>query len=107
MNISDKIYIGKLIDIYGGLLTQKQLAAVSGYYLNDLSLSEIADNEGITRQGAYDLVTKSKAMLERFEKEVLMQSFKDELKQDLQNLLDGEESSTKKQKINEILSKLE
>ena len=107
MNISDKIYIGKLIDIYGGLLTQKQLAAVTGYYLQDLALSEIADNEGISRQGAYDLVTKSRLVLEKFESVVHMQSVKDELKQNMQSLLECKSSQEQKRKINEILSKLE
>jgi len=63
MELEDKIYIGKLIDEYAGLLTKKQLSAVTGYFLKDLSLTEIAENENVSRQAAYDLVNKSKQAL--------------------------------------------
>ena len=41
-----------LFDIYGDMLTQKQRDFITYYYDDDLSLAEIAENEGITRQGA-------------------------------------------------------
>ena len=40
-----------LFDIYGEMLTEKQRDFIVYYYEDDLSLSEIAQNEGITRQG--------------------------------------------------------
>ena len=39
-----------LLDFYGAMLTEKQREAVEYYYNDDLSLSEIADNQGISRQ---------------------------------------------------------
>ena len=45
-----------LFDIYGNMLTQKQQDFISYYYNDDLSLAEIAENEGITRQGVRDAI---------------------------------------------------
>lgn len=70
MELLDKIYIGKLIDVYGKILSPKQLDAVSGYFLQDLSLTEIAENEGVTRQAAYDNVNKGKQTLLSIEEKV-------------------------------------
>ena len=52
------VKIGILLDIYGKLLTEKQKSLLEDYYNNDLSLSEIAENEGITRQAVRDNLKK-------------------------------------------------
>ena len=44
--------ISFLLDFYGDMLTEKQREVIEFYYNEDLSLSEIADNEGITPGGA-------------------------------------------------------
>ena len=44
------VEISILCDLYGKLLTQKQFDFLNDYYNNDLSLSEIAENNQITRQ---------------------------------------------------------
>ena len=49
-----KLYISRLYDYYGQLLTEKQRFAVELYYYDDLSLSEISEQVGITRQGVRD-----------------------------------------------------
>ena len=49
-----KLYISRLFDYYGALLSEKQQYAVEMYYNDDLSLSEIAESIGITRQGVRD-----------------------------------------------------
>ena len=46
--------MGYLLDFYGEVLTQKQREMLRQYYNDDLSLSEIGENFGITRQGARD-----------------------------------------------------
>ncbi len=54
-----------LIDTYGGLLTDKQLEVVDLYYNEDLSLAEIAENCGISRQGVRDSIKRAEnTMLE-------------------------------------------
>ncbi len=55
--------VSVLIDYYGDILTQKQDALIRYYYNDDLSLSEIAENEGITRQGVRDAIKRAEAQL--------------------------------------------
>lgn len=64
------LYVSELLDRYGNLLTEKQQRILDGYYNNDLSLSEIAENEGITRQGVGDFVKRSEAQLFEFEQKL-------------------------------------
>ena len=52
-----------LLDFYGDILTEKQREAIECYYNADLSLSEIASNLGITRQGVRDAVKRSETLL--------------------------------------------
>ena len=56
-----------LFDIYGEMLTQKQQDFICYYYNDDLSLAEIAENEGITRQGVRDAIKRAEAQLLSFE----------------------------------------
>ena len=50
-----------LLDFYGDMLTEKQRDFLGYYYNDDLSLSEIAENEGITRQGVRDSIKRAEA----------------------------------------------
>lgn len=52
-----------LLDFYGEMLTKKQHDFLVYYYEEDLSLSEIAENEGITRQGVRDSIKRAEAQL--------------------------------------------
>ena len=52
-----------LFDIYGEMLTEKQRDFITYYYDDDLSLAEIAENEGITRQGVRDAIKRAEALL--------------------------------------------
>lgn len=57
------VEITLLYDIYGKLLTDKQAEAIELYYNDDLSLAEIADNTGISRQGVRDNLKRAEAIL--------------------------------------------
>ena len=52
-----------LLDIYGGMLTDKQREMLDFYYNEDLSLSEIAANAGISRQGVRDSIKRGEQAL--------------------------------------------
>ena len=52
-----------LLDIYGGVLTDKQREMLELYYNEDLSLSEIAANDGISRQGVRDSIKRGEETL--------------------------------------------
>ena len=49
---------GMLYDYYGELLTEHQRKIYEDVVLNDMSLSEIAEEQGISRQGVHDLVRR-------------------------------------------------
>ena len=56
-----------LYDFYGELLTAHQKEVYEQFVLEDLSLSEIAEQEGISRQGVHDLVKRCQKTLENYE----------------------------------------
>ncbi len=64
------IEISLLFDFYGELLSDKQHDAVALYYNDDLSLSEVSEVMGITRQGVRDLVKRSEAELYEYEEKL-------------------------------------
>ena len=64
------VKVSILCQIYGKLLTQKQLEIITDYYDNDLSLSEIAENNQITRQAVRDIIKKSEKKLFELEEEL-------------------------------------
>ena len=55
--------ISLLLDFYGGILTDKQVDALELYYNEDLSLAEIAQHTGITRQGVRDAIKRGETIL--------------------------------------------
>lgn len=70
--------VSTLLDFYADLLTENQRQALSLYYNEDFSLAEIAENQGITRQGVRDTVQKAQTQLFELEKKLhLVQRFKD------------------------------
>ena len=73
--------ISILMDFYGNLLTKKQLDALDMYYNSDMSLSEIAEETGISRQGARDAIKRGEKQLAEFEEKLgLAQRFLDVIK---------------------------
>ncbi len=63
----DALSMSLLYDYYGELLTEKQKACFDLYYNQDLSLSEIAQEAGISRQGVHDTLLRAEALLRTME----------------------------------------
>lgn len=59
-----------LYDFYGELLTEHQKRVYEDVVLNDYSLSEIADELGISRQGVHDMVKRCSRLLNGYEKKL-------------------------------------
>jgi len=75
------VEISVLCQLYGKVLTEKQYEVLNDYYNNDLSLSEIAENNNITRQAVRDIIKKSENKLYELEKSIsLMKKILDEEK---------------------------
>ncbi len=56
-----------LLDFYGALLTEKQRECFDLHYNEDLSLSEIAEQSGISRQGVWDNIRRAESTLQDLE----------------------------------------
>ena len=59
-----------LYDFYGELLTEHQKEIYEDFILNDLSLGEIAQDRGISRQGVHDLVKRCDKILNGYEEKL-------------------------------------
>ena len=63
MGAAKDLKISYLLDFYGEMLTETQREAVDAYYNQDMSLSEIADDRAISRQGARDAIKRAEPQL--------------------------------------------
>lgn len=68
--MAKNLELSYLLDFYGDVLTQKQHDVMEQYYNDDLSLSEIAENFGITRQGVRDAIKHGEGTLLELEEKV-------------------------------------
>ena len=59
--------VGYLLDFYGGMLTERARSIMEQYYRDDLSLGEIAENFGISRQGVRHVIKHAEEQLTLFE----------------------------------------
>ena len=73
-----------LLDFYGSMLSEKQRRLFTSYYDDDLSLAEIADLEGMTRQGVRDGVKRAEAQLCEMEERLGLARRFDQMQEGLQ-----------------------
>ena len=113
------VEISMLCQIYGKVLTKKQYEVITDYYNNDLSLSEIAENNDITRQAVRDIIKKTENKLYELEKNIgfmkkileeeeLIINIKEKLQklEELENVkINSKTSNDSKEKI-EIISEI-
>ena len=59
-----------LLDCYGDLLTEHQRSVMELYYCEDLSLAEIGEPMGITRQAVRSLIKRTEGILENYEEKL-------------------------------------
>ncbi|MBQ8791188.1 MAG: hypothetical protein IJZ51_07755 [Ruminiclostridium sp.] len=84
--MSKNLDMALLLDVYGDMLTEKQKDTLTLYYDEDLSLTEIAENTGITRQGVHKCIRSAEDYLIQLE--------------------DTLEYAAKSHMVNEILTKM-
>lgn len=65
--LKEVIELSLLYDFYGELLGEHKKQIFEAYILDDLSLSEIADEAGISRQGVYDIIRRCSRLLREYE----------------------------------------
>ena len=102
-----------LLDFYGDLLTDKQRECFSLYYNEDLSLSEIAEQRGISRQGVWDNIRHAEAALREIEEKTgLIARFEQtkaallRLRDQLSVLAQTPDISSAVEKIDELIASL-
>ena len=101
------VKVSILCEIYGKLLTEKQLEVLNDYYNNDLSLSEIAENNHITRQAVRDIIQKGENKLFELEEKLLFMEKKmeqEKLLQDVLNELSKLQDTSSDKKVEKILN---
>lgn len=85
--MSKDLGVGILLDYYGDMLTDIQRELSQMYYNDDLSLAEIAELTGITRQGVYDSVKRSEVLLRELEQKLGMIAMEREVDAQFQHIL--------------------
>ena len=105
--MEDKVRVSILLEIYGNLLTKKQYEYMDLYYNQDLSLSEIGDNENITRQAVRTILIKSKKKLEEYEKQLNFMQKEEEIKEYIQELENTKINKDQKKIISKIKEKID
>lgn len=99
-------YKGMLYDFYGELLTQHQKKIYEDAILNDLSLSEIADEQGISRQGVHDLIKRCDKILAGYENKLHLVEKFSRIKLNIQQINRLTDNEQIKRLSNEIIEEL-
>lgn len=111
VNAMEKIVEQNLLfDFYGELLTDHQKSVYQDAVFNDMSLSEVADCYGISRQGAFDLLKRCDRIMQGYETKLhLIERFsnaKNRLHEIQQLLEDTSPLSENKQKVSELIAEI-
>ncbi|WP_308749570.1 YlxM family DNA-binding protein [uncultured Anaerococcus sp.] len=101
------VKVAQLYDMYGPLLNEKQRDVINCYYNEDLSLQEIADNDGRSKQAISDMINRSVDKLFEFENELSLLKSKTELKASLFEIRELIESSNNKEAIQKLTELIE
>ena len=106
----DKIYEQTMLfDFYGELLTEHQRSVYEDAVYRDMSLGEIAEERGITRQGVHDLVRRCEKILLGYESKLhLLERFTQARKtvDEIQRLASAEEAGTGNQECLQTIQML-
>lgn len=86
MKIVENIYLGKLYDAYGVLLSPSQEQVMDKFINDDLTVSEIAELLGISRQAVKDSLSKAEKKLKGFEEKLSFVKKLDSLEDEIERL---------------------
>ncbi len=99
-----------LLDYYGAMLTEKQREAMLLYYNEDLSLSEIAEITGTSRQGVMDIIRRSEAQLNQLESGLSLSCLFNNISSaisDLESVINSTDNRQIKDALNKVIDKLQ
>lgn len=99
-----------LLDYYGAMLTEKQREAMLLYYNEDLSLSEISEIVGTSRQGVMDILRRSEVQLNQLESHLMLSKVYNKLSSailDLESIIQKTNDEELKSSLLNVLNKLQ
>lgn len=99
-------YKGMLYDFYGDLLTPHQKKLYEDAFFHDLTLSEIADEQGISRQGVHDQIRRCDKILVEYETKLHLVEKFSKIKQNIQQINQLTDDEQIKRLSNEIIEEL-
>ena len=106
MNIAEQFNNSLLFEFYGNLLTEKQKSILNDFLNNNLSLTEIAESYGVTRQAINDLIKRTIKILQSYEDKLgLLAKFKN-IKSKVEKAslcIDSGDNQKVKEYLNDIL----
>ncbi|MDU1909734.1 YlxM family DNA-binding protein [Fusobacterium sp.] len=102
MELDEFLEVSTLLDYYKNLLSDKQREYLINHFEDDLSLSEIAKNNDVSRQAVYDNIKRGIKLLKDYEEKL---GFHEREKQVYQELLELKKDF-KIEKLNNIIEKL-
>lgn len=88
--MEDLVVKGRLLDFYGILLTERQRYCMEQHYENDLSLAEIAEDLGVSRQAVHDNLQRAAQLLNDYEAKLQLlaqETKREEIIQSIQQVL--------------------
>ena len=99
----DGVYYSELLEIYGGLLTEKHRDVAEAYYSLELSLGEIAEENGVSRQSVSDALAATRRKLEFYEENLKVYATAKAIKEVLaEDVRDGEKLEKIKNIVGEV-----
>lgn len=108
MEIEKTNRMNALFEFYSTLLTEKQMNYIELYYADDLSLGEIAEEYGVSRQAVYDNIKRTEKLLETYEKKLHLYSnyiVREEMIEEIKQIMI--EEKIVKQNIIDLLDKIQ
>ena len=86
MKPEEVVYYNNLYDFYGELLTEKQRKYFEDYYFSNLSLGEMAENYGISRNAAFKQLQNTLTKLKHYEEILKLQNKKEKLEEIIKDI---------------------
>jgi len=83
--MDDLLYYSQLFDFYGALLTEKQSSIFKDYFFENLTIEEIACNNGVSKNAISKTIKAIKAFLVEYENSIGFKKYVDSIKKEFQN----------------------
>jgi len=107
MDIEEKVIISQLLDYYGGLLPGAQYDILKLRFDSDLTLQEIAECQGISRQGVRDSIIRGVKLLYEYDSKLKLKDRMDTIRVKLIKLSDCVKDNDVKSELDIIIKGLE